>query len=93
MYNGVMMIKLFKYTMSAAFFLSAMSNAALSAQTIELAADNCFAAGQRYAAQQASTLVAAEAASRNGQPVCKVVILTQAKNGERPKREVVYIPQ
>lgn len=88
-----MMRKLFKHTMSAALFLSAMSYSAHSAQAIELAADNCFAAGQQYAARQASTLVAAEATTQGGQNVCKVVILTQANNGERPKREVAYIPQ
>lgn len=87
------MIKLFKYTMSAALLLSAMSFPAQSAETIRLAADNCFAAGQQYAARQAATLVAAEATTRGGQMMCKVVILTQAKNGERPKREVAFIPQ
>ena len=58
-----------------------------------LAADNCFAVGQSIASDRGVTLVAAEAAVQNGQKVCKIVVLTPATNGGRPKREIVFIPQ
>ena len=60
--------------------------------SFEVAADNCYASGQQYAASQGATLVAAEATTRNGAAVCKVVILKQSSDS-RPKREVAYIPQ
>ncbi len=64
-----------------------------SGDSILIAADNCFAVGQSIAADRGVTLVAAESAVQNGQKVCKIVVLTPATNGGRPKREIVFIPQ
>jgi len=58
-----------------------------------IAADNCFAVGQSMAADRGVALVAAQEAVQNGKKVCKIVVLAPATNGDRPKREIVFIPQ
>ena len=64
-----------------------------STNGVLLAQNNCFAVGQSIARERGVTLVAAEAAVQNGRSVCKIVVLVPATNGERPKREVIYVPQ
>lgn len=87
------MMKYVKLKLFTAIMVAIFMQSVFAGEIIELAADNCFAVGQSYAASQGATLVAAEAATQNGASVCKVVVLMQTGNGGRPKREVVYIPQ
>ncbi len=85
------------HSLGAALLLLTVSTGAQAAKQrsnqILLTQDNCFAVGQSIAAERGVTLVAAEATVQNGQKVCKIVVLVPATNGERPKRQVVYIPQ
>lgn len=70
----------------------AVSTPALAEDAIEVASDNCFAAGQRLAAQHGATLLNAEAAEQGGQSGCKIVLHFEAQGGERPRREEVFVP-
>ena len=85
------------HILAAALVLLASTTGAQAANErsnqILLAQDNCFAVGQSLAVERGVTLVAAEATVQNGRSVCKIVVLVPATNGERPKRQVVYIPQ
>ncbi len=59
----------------------------------QLAAADCFAIGQRIAAQRGGSLAAARAESRGGQQVCVIVVLVPGADGQRPRREEVVVPQ
>lgn len=87
----------FRKSIGAAILLMAFATVANAGQKSDdallIAADNCFAVGQSIAADRGVTLVAAQDAVQNGQKVCKIVVLTPATNGGRPKREIVFIPQ
>lgn len=63
------------------------------AQELMVAQDSCFAAGQKYSNAEGATLVGAESTTKDGKSVCKVVVLYEASNGNRPRREIVYLPQ
>ncbi|MDZ7822826.1 MAG: hypothetical protein U5K75_01445 [Ahrensia sp.] len=56
------------------------------------AAETCFDVGENYAKQNNVSVVAAKEALKDGRAVCEVVVLREASNGNRPKREVVYLP-
>ena len=58
---------------------------------VQLAGDNCFEVGQDVAARQGATLVGAEPARRNGAAGCRVVLLHQGRDGERPRREEIFV--
>ncbi|GHC69278.1 hypothetical protein [Limoniibacter endophyticus] len=57
------------------------------------AAADCFSIGQSIARERGGELVRAVPSSRNGQPVCEIVVLVPGRDGERPRREQVTVPQ
>lgn len=59
---------------------------------VAVAAD-CYAVGQEVAAQKGGTLAKASQATRGGQQVCVVVVLVPGKEGERPRRAEIVVPQ
>lgn len=64
----------------------------LTNPVINVAAD-CYSIGQQVAAQAGGTLAKASEASRGGQPVCVIVVLVPGKEGQRPRREEIVVPQ
>ena len=52
-----------------------------------LAADNCYAVGQRVAKQRGAQLASAQAVSGG----CKIVLIIPGGNGQRPKRVEVVV--
>lgn len=67
--------------------------AVLAATVPTVAAADCFAIGQQVAAQNGGTLARATPATQDGQPVCRIVVLLPAKEGERPRRAEFVVPQ
>lgn len=53
---------------------------------------DCYAIGQRIAAENGGTLAKASAESRGGQTVCKIVVLVPGQGGERPRRREFTVP-
>ena len=73
---------------------TAMSVAAAEqAQPIVLAASDCYAIGQQVAEQNGGTLAKASQSTRGGQPVCVIVVLVPGKDGQRPRRSEIIVPQ
>ena len=62
-------------------------------QPIILAASDCYAIGQQVAEQNGGTLAKASQSTRGGQPVCVIVVLVPGKDGQRPRRTEVVVPQ
>jgi hypothetical protein len=62
-------------------------------QPIVLAASDCYAIGQQVAQQNGGTLAKAAQSTRGGQPVCVIVVLVPGKNGQRPRRTEIVVPQ
>jgi putative hemolysin len=56
-------------------------------------ASNCYAVGQEVAAQKGGTLAKASQSTRGGQAVCVIVVLVPGKEGQRPRRAEVIVPQ
>jgi hypothetical protein len=56
-------------------------------------ASNCYAVGQQVAAQKGGTLAKASQSTRGGQAVCVIVVLVPGKDGQRPRRAEVVVPQ
>ena len=56
-------------------------------------AADCYAIGQQVASQNGGTLAKASQSSRNGQAVCVIVVLVPGKNGQRPRRTEIVVPQ
>jgi hypothetical protein len=56
-------------------------------------ASDCYAVGQQVAAQNGGTLAKASQATRGGRPVCVIVVLVPGKNGQRPRRAEIVVPQ
>lgn len=71
----------------------AVAVAVLAATSPTVAAADCFAIGQQVAAQNGGTLARATPATQDGQPVCRIVVLLPAKEGERPRRAEFVVPQ
>jgi hypothetical protein len=67
--------------------------AVLAASAPTVAAADCFSIGQQVAAQNGGTLARATPATQDGQPVCRIVVLLPAKEGERPRRAEFVVPQ
>lgn len=61
-------------------------------QVVPVASD-CYAVGQQVAAQKGGTLAKASQSTRGGQPVCVIVVLVPGKDGQRPRRAEVVVPQ
>lgn len=56
-------------------------------------AADCYAVGQQVAAQKGGTLAKASQSTRGGQAVCVIVVLVPGKDGERPRRAEIVVPQ
>ncbi len=57
-----------------------------------LAAPDCHAVGQQYAAQAGGQLAKATPEVRGGQQVCVIVVLMPGKDGQRPRRNEIVVP-
>jgi hypothetical protein len=58
----------------------------------QFAAADCYAVGQRVAAQNGGTLARASAANQGGRAVCVIVVVVPARDGQRPRRMEVVVP-
>src|SRR5690606_6426076 len=79
----------------AAFSASAVAQprtAPEAPQIIVNARANCYAVGQRVAAQYGGTLMGASAVQRGGQTLCRIVVSGPGRNGQRPRRVEVVVP-
>ncbi|MBA8821212.1 hypothetical protein FHW00_003561 [Ochrobactrum sp. P6BSIII] len=56
------------------------------------AAGDCAAVGEQVAAKQGGQLAKATPSTQNGAPVCVVVVLVPGRDGERPRRVEVAVP-
>ena len=56
-------------------------------------ASDCYAIGQQVAAQHGGQLAKASQSTRGGQAVCVIVVLVPGKDGQRPRRAEVVVPQ
>jgi hypothetical protein len=54
---------------------------------------DCYAIGEQIAAQNGGTLAKASPSTSGGQPVCVIVVLVPGKDGERPRRVQMVVPQ
>jgi hypothetical protein len=70
--------------------VAALSNKAGFVRTV---ASDCYAVGQQVAAQKGGTLAKASQSTQGGQPVCVIVVLVPGKEGERPRRSEIVVPQ
>ncbi len=59
---------------------------------VQVEAD-CFAVGQDKAAELGGELAKASPETVDGVPVCKLVVLVPGKDGARPKRVALEVPQ
>lgn len=58
---------------------------------VEVAA-NCYAVGQRIAAQKGGQLMQASESTRGGKTVCHIVIRIPGREGQRPRRAEFTVP-
>ncbi|TCD14595.1 hypothetical protein E0D97_08535 [Oricola cellulosilytica] len=58
---------------------------------MQIAAEDCYAVGQRIAEQRGAQLASAQTVTEGGQTVCRVVLLIPGQNGQRPRREEVVV--
>lgn len=76
--------------------IAALAAAAMAAQmtlmTSQAQAADCYSIGQQVAAQEGGTLAKASASSQSGQNVCVIVVLVPGKDGQRPRRVEVVVP-
>jgi hypothetical protein len=56
-------------------------------------ASDCYSVGQQVAQQHGGTLAKASQSTQGGQPVCVIVVLVPGKDGKRPRRTEVVVPQ
>jgi hypothetical protein len=56
-------------------------------------ASDCYAVGQQVAEQKGGTLAKASQSTRGGQTVCVIVVLVPGKDGQRPRRAEIVVPQ
>jgi hypothetical protein len=54
---------------------------------------DCYAIGEQVAAQNGGTLARAASSTQGGRPVCVIVVLVPGKDGQRPRRVQVVVPQ
>jgi hypothetical protein len=74
-----------------AFTALGAAPALADSKPVLLAAENCFAVGQQVAADRGATLASAEAVTKDGQTMCKVVLLIPGESGQRPRREEIVV--
>jgi hypothetical protein len=60
---------------------------------VTFVAGSCYAIGQQVAADNGGTLAKASEDVQGGQPVCRIVVLVKGKDGERPRRTEIVVPQ
>ncbi|MBX3597063.1 MAG: hypothetical protein KF874_05760 [Rhizobiaceae bacterium] len=53
---------------------------------------DCYAIGQKVAAQNGGTLAKATPSNQGGQQVCVIVVLVPGKDGQRPRRAEFVVP-
>ena len=56
-------------------------------------AADCYSIGQQVAEQNGGTLARASSSTKGGQPVCVIVVLVPGKDGQRPRRSEIVVPQ
>jgi hypothetical protein len=54
---------------------------------------DCYAIGAQIAAQNGGTLARASPSTQGGRPVCVIVVLVPGKEGQRPRRVQMVVPQ
>ena len=54
---------------------------------------DCYGVGEEIAAQNGGTLAKARSSTQGGQPVCVIVVLVPGRDGERPRRREIVVPQ
>ncbi len=59
----------------------------------QVAQSDCYSIGQQVAAENGGTLAKASQAEQGGQAVCVIVVLVPGKNGQRPRRTEIVVPQ
>lgn len=64
-----------------------------AADTVHMAAVDCYAVGQRLAQQNGGQLAKATPSTQGGQAVCVIVVLVPGQEGERPRRAEFVVPQ
>lgn len=83
---------------SGSMFLATQAGAAPPAPAFEqppmfLVQADCYTVGEQIAAENGGTLAKASLSTEGGRPVCVVVILVPGKEGERPRRLQMVVPQ
>lgn len=73
----------------------AISSAASAQETADrqVAQSDCYSIGQQVAAENGGTLAKASQAEQDGRAVCVIVVLVPGKNGQRPRRTEIVVPQ
>ena len=71
--------------------LAVVALCGVSGASAALAAD-CYGIARQIAAERGGQVLSAEQATRNGRPVCVVVVLVPAKDGKRGRRMEVVVP-
>jgi hypothetical protein len=75
----------------AAAALCGIGLAGASGAPAALAAD-CYGIARQVAAERGGQVHSAEQATRNGRPVCVIVVLVPAKGGQRGRRMEIVVP-
>src|SRR5690606_7101587 len=75
-----------------AFAMALPAGAAGQGRPVLVAQADCYAVGQRVAAENGGTLAKAQSANRGGQEVCVIVVLVPGKDGQRPRRTEIVVP-
>jgi hypothetical protein len=72
--------------------LGLLSAGLLGAQAGPSAAADCASIGRQMAAESGGKLIQASESNQGGRPVCVVMILLPAKDGQPPRRDRQVIP-
>lgn len=62
-------------------------------QAVQVAQSDCYSIGQQVASEKGGTLAKASQAEQDGRAVCVIVVLVPGKNGQRPRRTEIVVPQ
>ncbi|HEY4193845.1 MAG TPA: hypothetical protein VGM46_14460 [Mesorhizobium sp.] len=73
--------------------LAGLSVAQGDSRAVVKVASDCYAIGQQVAEQNGGTLAKASQSTQGGQPVCVIVVLVPGKEGQRPRRSEIVVPQ
>ncbi|HEV7255468.1 MAG TPA: hypothetical protein VGN97_20500 [Mesorhizobium sp.] len=72
--------------------LPAAAQDAAAPESYEVAQADCYAVGERVAAENGGQLARASARDQGGRTVCVIVVLVPGRDGERPRRQEFVIP-